>query len=584
MTRSKFLLGRFKRYMTEKDWAMLKKGISLYVLAGVLVGLALTMMMPSAVALETGGKAWGLEFWPWILVLAIIALLASTSSFFGTSISYEAGLGFMNKMQQMVGNKVARLPLGDFRADSAGKLSRMVNQEMLSLGQMVAYFLGQLIKNVASALVFCLGAWLWDWHLGLMLTLAIPGLFIFLRLGQACIGKEGRLEDPAEKALASRIVEFAKCQPALRACNTGSEYEELQESFERSRKQSTMGLVWGTIGNFISGTGIQTLFIIMIMLVGQFAINGRLEPLQTLIMIGIGLRFMVILIDISGQMFALEERRQMMNSLDDLLEEDELPVVDQSKGQPADSSVEVDKLCFSYDSSKRVLSDISFKVEDREMLAIVGPSGSGKTTIIKLIARFYDPDSGSIKLGGVDLRELTTEDLFENISFVFQDVYLFNDSLRNNILMARPDASQGDLEAVASLAGVKEIVDRLPEGWDSICGEGGRALSGGERQRVSIARALLKQAPIVLFDEATSALDAENEKNIVASMQEIRKKSTLIVVAHKLETIQMADRIVVLDEEGRIAEMGKHQDLIDANGAYKKFWDKRAISTKWKLV
>ena len=218
------------------------------------------------------------------------------------------------------------------------------------------------------------------------------------------------------------------------------------------------------------------------------------------------------------------------------------------------------------------------------MFAVVGPSGCGKTTIIKLIARFYDVDEGTIHIGNIALRDYTTEDLFRQISFVFQDVYLFNDSLKNNILIAKPDATDQELHAVADLAGVTEIVQRLPDGWDTICGEGGRSLSGGERQRVSIARALLKHAPIVLLDEATSALDAENEANIVRSIEVLRKNSTLVVVAHKFETIRMADEIIVLDQAGRITEAGSHEELLKQSGPYKEFWAKRSASAQWKLA
>ena len=239
---------------------------------------------------------------------------------------------------------------------------------------------------------------------------------------------------------------------------------------------------------------------------------------------------------------------------------------------------------FSYTREKPVLRGIDLDVPEGSMVAIVGPSGCGKTTVLKLIARFYDIDDGSVRIGGADVRDMTTEDLFAQVSFVFQDVYLFNDTLRNNVLMANPDASEEQLCAVADLAGVTEVVERLPEGWETPCGEGGRSLSGGERQRVSIARALLKQAPIVLLDEATSALDAENEENVVRSIETLKRRSTLIVVAHKLETVRMADKIVVMDRSGKVAEAGTHDDLIALGGDYKDFWDKRNASSQWQLA
>ena len=237
---------------------------------------------------------------------------------------------------------------------------------------------------------------------------------------------------------------------------------------------------------------------------------------------------------------------------------------------------------FSYMKEKPILRGVDLDVPEGSMVAIVGPSGCGKTTMLKLIARFYDVDDGAVRIGGVDVRDMTTEDLFARVSFVFQDVYLFNDTLRNNVLMANPDASEEQLRAVADLAGVTEVVERLPGGWETLCGEGGRSLSGGERQRVSIARALLKQAPIVLLDEATSALDAENEKNVVRSIETLKRRSTLIVVAHKLETVRMADKIVVMDSSGKVAETGTHNELIALEGEYKDFWDKRNASSQWQ--
>lgn len=301
-------------------------------------------------------------------------------------------------------------------------------------------------------------------------------------------------------------------------------------------------------------------------------------------MIGVALRFTTLLNEIASALFGMEDRRAMLDGMDEVVEAAELPVVDASKACPTDASVRMGEVRFSYVKEKPILRGVDLDVPEGSMVAIVGPSGCGKTTMLKLIARFYDVDDGAVRIGGVDVRDMTTEDLFARVSFVFQDVYLFNDTLRNNVLMANPDASEEQLRAVADLAGVTEVVERLPEGWETLCGEGGRSLSGGERQRVSIARALLKQAPIVLLDEATSALDAENEKNVVRSIETLKRRSTLIVVAHKLETVRMADKIVVMDSSGKVAETGTHNELIALEGEYKDFWDKRNASSQWQLV
>lgn len=225
--------------------------------------------------------------------------------------------------------------------------------------------------------------------------------------------------------------------------------------------------------------------------------------------------------------------------------------------------------------------DVAFRARPGTVTAIVGPSGSGKTTIARLISRFWDVDSGAVMVDGVDIRELGTEQLMSRLSMVFQDVYLFDDSLIANIRVGRPDASDEEVFRAADLSGVTSIANRL--GWHTPVGEGGRLLSGGERQRVSVARALLKQAPIVLFDEATSALDAENEANILAAMDELREQSTFIVIAHKLDTIKSADQIVVLDEHGQVSQLGTHSELSVVPGIYRHFWQQRKAARGWKI-
>jgi ATP-binding cassette subfamily B protein len=217
------------------------------------------------------------------------------------------------------------------------------------------------------------------------------------------------------------------------------------------------------------------------------------------------------------------------------------------------------------------------------MTAIVGPSGSGKSTITSLIARFWDVDAGTVRVGGADIREMPTQQLMSQLSMVFQDVYLFDDTLWANIAVGDPSASRERILEAAAMSGVTSIAEALPAGWDTPVGEGGRALSGGERQRVSIARALLKGAPIVLIDEASSALDAENEANVLASIDRLRTTSTLIVIAHKLDTVRRADRIVVLDGAGGIAEAGTHESLLEHGGRYRSFWDQRQAAAGWRL-
>jgi ATP-binding cassette subfamily B protein IrtB len=229
-----------------------------------------------------------------------------------------------------------------------------------------------------------------------------------------------------------------------------------------------------------------------------------------------------------------------------------------------------------------VLQNLTFAAEPRTMTALVGPSGAGKTTITRLIARFWDVQEGAVRVSGHDVRDLSTEQLMGQLSFVFQDVYLFAGTVRENILMAKPDANERELETAVRLARVDEIAARLPNGLDTAVGEAGGALSGGERQRVSIARAILKDAPIVLLDEATAALDAENEALVQDALSALTANRTLIVIAHRLQTIAAADQILFV-EQGRIVERGTHDELVDAQGRYADFWRERDRARGWRL-
>jgi ATP-binding cassette subfamily B protein len=271
-----------------------------------------------------------------------------------------------------------------------------------------------------------------------------------------------------------------------------------------------------------------------------------------------------------------------LNNLDDLYAVTPLSEPDEP-GAPADRGIVFDEVTFGYGGAS-VLEHLSFEIPSGRMTAIVGPSGSGKTTITRLIARFYDAEAGTVSIGGVPLPQLGTAAVEAAVAPVFQDVYLFDDTILNNVWIGNPELSRDEVIAAATSARVDEIAERLPGGWDARVGEGGSNLSGGERQRVSIARALLKDAPIVLLDEATAALDIGNEIAIGEAIDAIRAERTLVVVAHRLQTIMTADRIIMLDGEGGIAEQGTHPELLSAAGPYARYWRDRVGATGWRIA
>ena len=581
---SSSLLSRFRRLMAEASWQQTRAGLILGGINGVVSGLALLALLPASVALATGEPHWGLSFGGWLAVLVVCAVGAAVTEFQGQRTSMSGALGFMHDVHYAVGDQIARLPLRWFTAETAGTMSRAVSQEMVSLGESAAHFMYTLTSTIAGCVVVGIGSWAWDWRLGLLLTLAAP-LFAGLIRGARRLLDHGKsISELAERELAIRVVEIARCQGALRSCRATTRYGRLKAAFDNGARASRRSLWWETAGNVVNGALAQIIIIAMIVLTAMLAVGGSMAPLAAVATIGMCLRFTTMLDDIGASVMAMEERRQMMNHLDAVMDAELMAEPETPAALPAPGAVQFDDVAFGYRAGEPVLNGVSLSVPAHGMCAIVGPSGSGKTTIARLIARFWDADSGTVRVGGIDVRDMPTAQLMEQLSMVFQDVYLFDDTLAANVRVGDPSATEEQVRRAADLAGVTEVVDRLPHGWDTRVGEGGRALSGGERQRVSIARALLKRAPIVLLDEATSALDAENEANIVAAMEELRRTSTLIVIAHKLETIAAADQVVVLGDDGRVAQRGRHEELVNVPGPYREFWEQRSRAHGWALV
>ncbi len=578
------LLARYHRLMAEDSWGKMVRGLALGAFNGALSGLALLTLLPASVALASGGTCWGLGFGGWLVVLAACAVVSTITDFQGQRTNMTGALGFMHDVHHAVGDKIARLPLRWFDSDTAGTMSRAVSQEMLSLGESAAHFLYRIASTTAGCVVIWAGSWAWDWRLGLFLTVGAPVMALLIGLARRLVDRGKAIAEPAERELATRVVELARCQGALRSCRAVGRYGRLRAAFDDGARAAARALWWETGGNLLSGALTQVIVIGMIMLTASFAVAGTMEPLPAIATIGMCLRFTTMLDDIGAAVFGVEERRQMMNHLDAVMDAEVMdePASRTELSEPG--AVELDGVVFGYRPGERVLDGVSLRVPARSMCAIVGPSGSGKTTIARLVARFWDADSGTVRVGGADVRDMPTAQLMEQLSMVFQDVYLFDDTLAANIRVGDPRADDERVRRAADLAGVTEIVDRLPGGWDARVGEGGRALSGGERQRVSIARALLKRAPIVLLDEATSALDAENEANVVAAIEELRRASTLVVIAHKLETISAADQVVVLGDDGRVAQVGRHEQLVEVDGPYRDFWTQRTRARGWALV
>lgn len=610
------LISRLREPLSAAGRTNFRQVTALSCIVGVVRGLSLIAFIPAAIALTSGRPAWGMNLTAWLIVLALCALASFITEYLLAMRSYMVSFDFLSNMHRAIGDKVASLPLGSFRADTAGKMSRLVSRELMLLGEMFAHMYSPFIAAIVTSLTMLVGITVFSPALGLVCVLAIPVIAGGVWVARTCLNSGSALKEPPAQELSHRIVEYATKQGALRACGRSSSYDPLEWAEDTYGKAARRSLIRETIGQVVNGMAAQVVVVSLIIAIGLLAVGGSVSPVEAIVSIGLLLRFTQILVDIGTLASAFETRRPVLDLSHEVLSAPELPILpaspdqdpassnhdpaspDQNPASPDQNPASCDKdpacsgcavaltdVSFAYEADHPVLRGVSFQVAPGTMTAIVGPSGCGKTTIARLVARFYDVDAGSVSVGGRDVRQWDTAQLMAQLSLVFQDVYLFDDTLEANVRIGRADASDDDVKEAARLSGVDEILERLPLGWKTRVGEGGRALSGGERQRVSIARALLKAAPIVLFDEATSALDPENENRITDAMGALRRNATLIVIAHKLDTITAADQIVVLDHSGRVAQVGTHAELYSqSDGQYRAFWQARSRAAGWKLI
>ena len=583
------LISRLREPLSSEGRAGFSHVMYLSCIVGLVRGFSLISFIPAAIALTSGQPAWGMDLRGWLIALAMCAAASFILEYFLAIRSYVVAFDFLTNMHRAIGDKIASLPLGAFRADTAGKTSRLVSRELMMLGEIFAHMYSPLIAAIVTSLTMLAGITVFSPVLGVVCLISVPIVAGGVWVARRCLLSGSALKEAPARELSHRIVEYATKQGALRACGRSASYEPLQRAEELYGAAARRSLIRETLGQIVSGMAAQVVVVSLICAIGLLAVGGSVSPVEAIVAIGLLLRFTQILVDIGMLTSAFETRRPVLDLGHEILSAPELPTASED-GESDDSaelsaSVALEDVVFSYEADQPVLRGVSFRVEPGTMTAIVGPSGCGKTTIARLIARFYDVDSGVVSVGDRDVRSWDTAKLMAQLSLVFQDVYLFDDTLEANVRVGRPDASAAEIEEAARLSGVDEIVARLPLGWDTPVGEGGRALSGGERQRVSIARALLKDSPIVLFDEATSALDPENEHRVTAAMDKLRRNATLIVIAHKLDTITAADQIVVLDENGRVVQIGTHTQLFaETEGQYRGFWEARSRAAGWRLV
>lgn len=517
-----------------------------------------------------------------VTILMIIFVMGRYVTSYLKAVNQESiGYELTADQRMQIGDLLKRVPLGFFQENNPGELTSSVTTDLSFFENYAMKMIDIVINGYIMAVVMILSISFFSWKLGIIAIIGILTSYIFLALLGRFSEKNSIPYHNAQNNLVEATMELVMGLPVVRAFNKDdASIRNFNNAILSSSQINIKIESQYTPLNCLHLFSLKLTSILIVILAGIMTINAQMEmPIMIAIFIFSFIMFSSVE-NVNSATHVLEVLDKTLDSLDKMKRADFLD----EKGKDLylkNHNILFDRVSFSYDNIP-IIKNISFEIPEKTITAIVGPSGSGKTTICNLISRFYDVNSGCIKIGGIDIRELTLSSLLSNISTVFQKVYLFNDSIENNIRFAKPNATKEEIISAAKKAQCHDFIMKLPKGYKTIVGEGGGTLSGGEKQRISIARAMLKDAPIIILDEATSSIDPENEYLIQRAISNLSEGKTVIIIAHRIATIQEADQILVLND-GEIIQRGRHEELIEEDGLYKNFIGIRKKTENWKI-
>lgn len=570
-----------------EDAPVLWRYVWMAVSYGLLSGLTLATLVPVLERLLAGDVR-GASLWLILTLAGTVACWAWRRQVERAGVA--VGVAILQGARLRIGDHVAGLPLGWFTAQNTSRLGHVITQGMMAVAQLPAHVFTPVITGAVTPLVIVAAMFALHWPMGLIALLGLPvlvaGLLLTARLGR----RADRAFQHHFADASQRMVEFAQAQSVLRAFNGGGGGTQLlEQAIDRQRRSGMRLICQSTLSVVLNAWLVQAVFAVLLIAAALWlnAHSGLTLDTGSVVAVIVALlltsRYIDPLLDVASYAEILRGAYSQLEAVQGVFAAEPLPEPEQPQ-TPVDGSIELREVSLRYAPDQPcVLSGVSLRIAPGSMTALIGASGSGKTTLVRLIARFFDASQGSVLIGGVDVRQMSSSQLADQISQIFQDTYLFQGSIADNIRIGKPAASDADVMEAARQAGVLEIIERLPQGLDTPVGEGGARLSGGERQRISIARALIKDAPILLVDEATAALDAENQAAIAEALARLRGKRTLIVIAHQLSTVVMADQILVLDQ-GQLSEQGSHAELNAKPGLYAHFLAQRRAAKGWRIA
>ena len=513
-----------------------------------------------------------------MLFSIIVSIIVKNRS---TMLQTEGGYETCANKRIEIAEHMRYLPMGYFNSNSLGYITSVTTNTMESMADVATRVVMMTTQGFLATLLIAIMMLFFDYRIGLIV---LVGFGIYLMVNSVLQKKAGSMvhqKDAADSNLVDVILEYIQGMAEIKAYSiVGETNKKLSKAIEECEKMNfgleVKCIPLMTVQNFIT----KMLGVLICIVSLYLYTNGRME--LSICMMMLVCSFMLYAsLDTAGNFSTLLRHVEAgVDKANKILNLETMDVAGMDI-QPKNYDIEFENVEFSYEKRK-IIDGVSLHLKEGTTTAIVGPSGGGKTTLCNLMARFWDVQKGSVKLGGVDVKKYSIDSLMKNFSFVFQRVYLFEDTIANNIRFGQPEASTEQVIDAAKKACCHDFILKLPNGYDTIIGEGGASLSGGEKQRISIARAIMKDAPIIILDEATANVDPENEKDLVKAIDALTKEKTIIMIAHRLKTVRNADNILVVDQ-GKIVEQGKHEQLIQQNGIYKRFINTRELAVGWKL-
>ncbi len=521
-------------------------------------------------------------------ILAVIGLMLVSTlgkmfiNRFAYMLQTEGGYDTCAMKRIEIGEHLRYLPMGYFNDTSLGHITSVTTNTMEQVGDIATRAIMLVLQGGLTTIVIALFMFAFDWRIGLISVAGIGIFFLVNKWTNISVARVADEKLSADREMVGVILEYIQGIAEIRNYNIISQNQSrVQNSIERKRKADIAAEIAA-----IPAVGVQNLIckLIGVVIAGAsvyFYLTGSMELVYTIVMLLSS--FMIFeSLDTCGIYTALlKVIGKGVDLANEILNIEQMDI-DGADIKPANRDIHLEHVGFAYENRK-IIDDVTLDIKENTTTAIVGPSGGGKTTITSLIARFWDVQEGKVTLGGRDVKDYSFDSLMENFSFVFQRVYLFEDTIANNIRFGKPDATMDEVIEAAKKAACHEFIMGLPDKYETVVGEGGATLSGGEKQRIAIARAIMKDAPIIILDEATANVDPENEKELTQAIENLTKQKTIIMIAHRLKTVRNADQIIVVDK-GKIVQKGKHDELIRQEGIYKNFIMGRKQAVSWKLA